>query len=116
MYVYRYFYRIVVCKYRPHWYCESIQGQLMPLEQLHCMSLEVVTPTEVDICLYQTSTRWDDWLLSNWDWRGRGCRLSVHLFLCVCVTFHLAYMAPYLSLLQTLLTSPSPFVPPTLTP
>lgn len=84
MYVYRYFYRIVVCKYRPHWYCESIQGQLMPLEQLHCMSLEVVTPTEVDICLYQTSTRWDDWLLSNWDWRGRGCRLSVHLFLCVC--------------------------------
>lgn len=68
----RYFYRIVVCKYRPHWYCESIQGQLVPLDKLQSMSLEVVTSTEVDICLYQTSARWGERPLSKLDWGGEG--------------------------------------------
>ena len=45
-----------------------------------------------------------------------GVVIFLFISFCVCVTFHLTYIAPYLSLLQTLLTSPSPFVPPTLTP
>jgi calpain-15 len=66
----RYFYRIVVCKYRPDWLCESIQGSLLPPGKLKVMSLEILTPTEVDICLYQNSTRgqgflepWNLWII-----------------------------------------------------
>lgn len=100
--VYRYFYRIVVCKYRPHWFCESIQGQLVPLGNLQSMSLEVKTPTEVDICLYQNSTRYEN--AGELEEGGSvAARFSVPSVCDVSGT------PPYMLLLPTLLTSYSLF-------
>ena len=58
---FRYFCEVDVCKYRPGWCSGRTQGQLLPSAAGHMslLSFSLYTSTEVDISLYQTSSRSD---------------------------------------------------------
>lgn len=58
--VFRYFSDIDVCRYRPNWFEERVQGELVPYvpNKMKVMAVEILETCEVDICMYQPTNRW----------------------------------------------------------
>ena len=57
--MYRYFSDIDVCRYRPNWFEERVQGELLSYipSKMNVMAVEILETCEVDICLYQPTNR-----------------------------------------------------------
>ena len=55
----RYFCEVDVCKYRPNWYSTRVPGNLLSYapSQYSLLAFTVHSTTEIDISLYQPSTR-----------------------------------------------------------
>lgn len=55
----RYFSDIDVCRYRPSWFEERVQGRILPHipAKMTVMAVEILDTCEVDICMYQPTNR-----------------------------------------------------------
>jgi calpain-15 len=56
---FKYFCEVDVCKYRPNWHSVRSEGKLLPYaaRQIKTLAFDVHTTTEVDISIYQPSSR-----------------------------------------------------------